>query len=166
MRGMNITRTQQAFQTPFDNSMNGFIASDTQTAIEEAKNTGGVQRFSINFLHNSTLGNGQRMGFSNLLPNTPVIIPKGSLLKEITFSNDRANADARFDIYRRPIPLTTNVPGVTATLLQQWTLTNTLAAVLSNMNHDFTGGQELLIIFNSTGVNPADVSMICFFQAT
>jgi hypothetical protein len=166
MRGMNLTRTQQAIQTPFDNSTNGFVATDTQTAIEEAKLTGGVQRFTISLLHNSSLTNGQRMGFSEVLPNTPVILPKNAQLKELTFSNNSTVADARFDIYRRPTPLATNVPGGTATLLQQWTITNSLTAILTGMSHAFTAGQELLIVFVDTGDNPSDVSMICFFQAT
>lgn len=163
---MNITRTQQAVQTPFDNSSNGFLATDTQTAIEEAKLTGGIQRFTINLMHNSTLTNNQRVGVSEVLPNTPIIVPKNCFLKEITFSNAATTSDARFDIYRRPTPLATNTPGGTATLLQQWTVTNSLTAILTGMTHTFTAGQELLIIFIDTGDNPTDVSMICFFQAT
>jgi len=159
-----FTRTQQANQTPFDNTSNGFLATDTQSAIEEAANSAAAQRFTIALENNSSLSNNQRVGSSALLPNTPIVIPKDSVLKEITFANDSANADARFDIYRRPTPLSSATPGGTATLLQQWTITNSLTGVLSGMSHAFTAGQELLIIFIDTGDNPSDVSMNCFFQ--
>ncbi len=162
----SFTRTQLAQQTPFDNSSNGFIATEVQTAIEEAKLTGGTQRFSITFINNGTLTNNQRVGYSDALPTTPVIIPKNAILKEITFANSGTNADARFDIYRRPTPLASATPGGTAVLLQQWTITNSLTGLLSGLNFSFSAGQEILIVFIDTGDNPTDTAMMLFFQAT
>ena len=162
----SFTRTQLAQQTPFDNASNGFTATNVQAAIEEAKNSATVQRFSIQLLHNGNMTNNQRFPYDALLPNTPVIVPKNSILRELAFSNQAATTDARFDIYRRSPPISSATPGGTATLLQQWTITNQQTAVLSGLNFAFTAGQELLIIFVDTGDNPADAAMICFFEAT
>lgn len=161
----HFTRTQLASQTPFDNTGNGFVSTQVQDAIVEAKTAGNAQRFSIPFIHNGVLTNAQRVGYSDALPNSPVVIPKDSTLKEITFSNSAANADARFDIYRRPTPSASATPGGTAVLLQQWTLTNALSGVLSGMNHFFSAGEELLIVFIDTGDNPSDAAMIVFLQS-
>lgn len=162
----SFTRTQLAQQTPFDNTSNGFVSTQVQAAIEEAKLTGGTQRFSITFINNGTLTNNQRVGYSEAFPTTPVIVPKNAVLKEITFANSAANSDARFDIYRRPTPLASATPGGTAVLLQQWTLTNALTGLLSNLNFAFSAGEEILIVFIDTGDNPSDSAMMLFFQAT
>lgn len=161
----SFTRTQLAQQTPFDNSTNGFLATEVQTAIEEAKLTGGVQRFSITSINNGTLTNNQRVGYSESLPNTPIVIPKASILKEITFANSATNADARFDIYRRPTPLSSPTPGGTAVLLQQWTITNSLTGLLTGLNFSFSAGEEILMVFIDTGDNPTDAAVMFFFQA-
>lgn len=162
----SFTRTQLAQQTPFDNTANGFVSTNVQDAIVEAKNTANAQRFTIQLLNNGSMNNNQRFGYDALLPNTPVIIPKNCVLRELTFANQDSVADARFDIYRRATPSSSATPGGTATLLQQWSITNSLTAILSGLSYSFTAGQELLIIFVDTGDNPADASMSCFFEAT
>jgi hypothetical protein len=151
---------------PFDNSANGFSAKNAQAAIEESRATAeGKVRFAVQLVQNGSLTNAQRVGYDALLPNSPVIVPRNCILREITFSNSATNADARFDIYVRAVPAATNAT-TGATLLQQWTLTNALSAVLSGMAHTFTAGQELLIVFIDTGDNPSDAVLTCFFQVS
>lgn len=163
MNEVQFTRTQQAAQTPFSNVGNGFFADDVQEAIEEAKNTAQEQRFSLTLIHNSSLTNNQRMGYSEQLPLTPIVLAKNSILKEITYSNSSSIADAIFNIYIRPVPLSTNVPGVTATLLQTWTLTNALSSNLIGLSHAFSAGNEFLITYNDNGQAPSDTALVCFF---
>lgn len=162
----SFTRTQLASQTPFDNTSNGFVSTDVQAAIVEAKLAGSTQRFTIQLLNNGNMTNNQRFGYDALLPNTPVIVPKNCILRELAFANQAATTDARFNIYRRSPPASSPTPGVTATLLQQWTITNSLTALLSGLSYIFLAGQELLIVFVDTGDNPADASMTCFFEST
>ncbi len=50
-----ISSTVVAESVPFDNSTNGFIATDVQTAIEEAKNTSGGTSLP-NFSYNNVVG--------------------------------------------------------------------------------------------------------------
>lgn len=158
--------TQVAQSVPFNNDSNGFTATDAQSAIEEAKATGGSQRFTIQLLNNGSMSNNQRFGYDALLPNTPVVVPKDCILRELVFSNQSATADARFDIYQRSPPISSSTPGGTATLLQQWVITNKQSDVLTGLNYSFTAGQEILIRFIDTGDNPADAAMGCFFEAT
>lgn len=162
----SFTRTQLAEQTPFDNSSNGFIATNVQAAIVEAKLAGSTQRFTIKLLHNGNMTNNQRFGYDALLPNTPIIVPKNCLLRELAFANQNTTTDARFDIYRRSPPASSPTPGGTATLLQQWTITNSLTSILTGLAYPFLAGQELLIVFIDTGDNPSDASMTCFFEST
>lgn len=163
---MGFRTSPVAITVPFDNATNGFAASEVQTAIEEAKATAeGKARFSIQLVNNGTLANNQRFGYDSLLPNAPIVVPRNCILRELTFSNAAANSDARFDIYRRSIPATTNAT-TGATLLQQWTITNQISGILSGMNHSFNAGEELLIIFVDTGDNPTDAVMAAFFQVS
>jgi hypothetical protein len=163
MNEVQFIRTQQAAQTPFSNSGNGFIADDVQEAIEEVRTFAALQRYNIISVNNGRLSNLQRMGYSEILPNTPVIVPKNCTLKEITYSNSDITADAQFDIYRRSPPLDTPVPGGTATLLQTWNITNVIAEVLSGMVYLFNAGDEILIVYTDAGTKPLDCVLVIFF---
>ena len=163
MNEVQFIRTQQAAQTPFSNAGNGFIADDVQEAIEEVRTFAALQRYNIVSANNSRLSNGQRMGYSEILPNTPVIVPKNCILKELTYSNSDITADAQFDIYIRTPPISTPVPGGTATFLQTWSVSNVISAVLSGMNHPFNTGDEILIVFSDTGTKPLDCTLVMFF---
>lgn len=165
--------TPVALSTPFEplrnpdyNSQIGTLtAENVQDAIEEVYNTApGLQaRFTIALLNNSSMTNGQRVGYSELLPNVPVILPRKCRLKEITFSNANTTTDAKFKIYVRTPPLATPTPGGTATLLYTWNITNSLTSVLTGLNLLFLAGNEILITFTDTGDNPSDSAMILFF---
>lgn len=156
-----ISGNQVAAETPFNNAGNGFVATNAQAAIEEARNTAtGISRFTINLINNASMSNGQRFGYSELLPNSPVIIPRTCTLKEIAFSNGSASTDAQFRIYSRT-PQTSPTPS--GTLLYTWNLTNTLTATLTGLTLNFTAGQEVLVNFVDTGNNPNDAVMTLFF---
>lgn len=166
-------KTQSSLDTPFEparnpdyNGLAGTLTATTaQEAIEEVFNNapGKQARFTISLLNNSSMTNNQRFGYSELLPNSPVILPRKCRLKEITFTNQNTNTDAQFEIYRRSPPLSTPTPGVTATLLYTWNITNSLTSILTNLDLLFNAGNEILIRFVDTGDNPADATMVLFF---
>jgi hypothetical protein len=163
---MGFRTSQVARSTPFDNTGNGFTSTEVQGAIVEARDTAsGKVRFAIPLINNSTLSNNQRIGYSELLPSTPVIVPRACILRELTFTNQSATADGRIDIYRRGTPASTNAT-TGATLLQQWTFTNALSAVLSGMAHSFAAGEEILLIYIDTGDNPSDACVTAFFEVS
>lgn len=162
--------TPVAVSTPFEPQRNPdytgqasvITAQNVQDAIEEVyQNAPGKQaRFTLTLLNNSTLSNGQRFGYSELLPNVPVIVPRKCRLKEITFSNQNATTDAQFRIYART---PTASPTPSGTLLYTWNLTNSLSAFLTGLDLLFQAGQEVLINFVDTGDNPSDAAMVLFF---
>lgn len=159
--------TLRQLRTATDNifsPVSGFVSTNVQNAIVEARDTAsGKVRYSIQLIMNGTVGAGARIAYSELLPNSPVIIPKNSILREITFSNNSATTDAQFDIYRRVTPATTNaITG--ATFLQSWSFTNQLSSVLSGLNYTFNVGEEILIRLTDTGDNPNDLAMCVFFE--
>lgn len=137
-------------------------AQNCQDAIEEVfQNAPGKQaRFTLSLLNNNSMTNGQRFGYSELLPNVPVILPRKCRLKEITFSNANATTDARFRIYART---PTASPTPSGTLLYTWNITNSLSSVVTGLDLLFQAGQEVLINFVDTGRNPSDAAMVLFF---
>ena len=163
---VTVRQLRTATTNIFSNSGNGFVSTDVQNAIVEARDTAsGKVRYTIQLIMNGSVSNGSRIAYSELLPTTPVIIPKNSILREITFSNQNTTTDAQFDIYRRAVPASTNGTGG-ATFLQSWVLTNQLSSVLSGLNYSFTAGQEILIRLTDTGDNPSDLAMALFFEVT
>lgn len=165
--------TPVAVSTPFEPLRNPdstgqasiITSQNVQDAIEEVfQNAPGKQaRFTLALLNNSSLGNNQRVGYSELLPNVPVVLPRKCRLKEITFSNASANADATFRIYKRSPPISSATPGGTATLLHTWTFNNSLSAFQTGLDLLFLAGEEILIVFIDIGDNPSDVAMVLFF---
>ena len=87
-----------AGEIPFDNSANGFLAEETQAAIEEAKqNAEGFPRAGIRSIYNGTVNNNNWLGPSELLPNTPLLVAPVKLkINEISWANQ--NIDRQFRI--------------------------------------------------------------------
>lgn len=150
-------------RNPDFNGLAGTItAENVQDAIEQVYNNapGRQARFTLTLLNNSTMSNGQRFSYSELLPNVPVVVPRACRLREIAFSNNNAAADAQFRIYART---PTSSPTPSGTLLYTWNLTDVLTATLTGIDLAFAAGQEVLINFVDTGTNPSDAAMILFF---
>lgn len=141
-------------------------AQNCQDAIEEVfHNAPGKQaRFTITLLNTGIMNNGQRFGYSASMSSVPVILPRKCRLKEITFSNSNASANARFRIYART-PTTSQTPS--GTLLYTWDLSSTLATSLTGLDLLFTAGQEILVNFVNPGgllsPVPIDAAMVLFF---
>lgn len=81
--------------TPFDNSTNGFIATDAQAAIEEAKqNAEGFPRAGLALTHNGTVGDLVWITYTELLANPRILFPVKTSLKEFTWVNNNINIRA------------------------------------------------------------------------
>jgi len=83
--------------TPFDNSTNGFVSTDAQSAIEEAKqNAEGFPRAGLRSTYNGVVSNNTWLGPSELLPNTPLLVSPIILkIQELTWSNQTVNVQFR-----------------------------------------------------------------------
>lgn len=80
---------------PFDNSINGFVSTDAQAAIEEAKqNAEGFPRAGLSLTHNGTVGDRAWLTYSELLANPRILFPVKTRLKEFTWVNANVNIRA------------------------------------------------------------------------
>jgi hypothetical protein len=145
----------------FNGQVGVLTANNTQDAIEEVYNNapGKQARFALTLLNNSSLSNGQRFTYSELLPNTQIILPRKCRLKEITFSNATAAADWSFEF--RNYTAASNY--TTFTSLFTWSAIDTQQAFRSDRNDLFQAGDEIRVIFTDTGTNPSDAAMVLFF---
>ena len=98
----HIQSTPVAKSTPFDNTTNGFTASDTQAAIEEAKqNAEGFPRAGIPLTANGTVGDLAWITYTELLANPRILFPVKIALKEFTWVNSNVNIRAlAFKFYK------------------------------------------------------------------
>lgn len=96
------TATPVAKAVPFDNATNGFVSSDTQAAIEEAKqNAEGFPRAGITLTANGTVGDLAWITYSELLANPRILFPVKTRIKEFTWVNANVNIRAlQYKFYR------------------------------------------------------------------
>ena len=158
----------------FDNSVNGFVSENTQDAIEEARNTPySTSRFAVTTTFNSTVGNNQWLGYSELLPGntTPIIIPRNCKLQEITFS-----WSSTITILLGLVTLSSDVDG-TFNLYKNGTSSGDIiwskvfsnasgGAVSSNINVSLNAGDFIIGRWVDQGSNPSDMAICYFFQPT
>jgi hypothetical protein len=82
--------TQVAYSTPFDNSMNGFLADDVQEAIEEIDSkVTGKPRAIIAFAYNGTANSGKWLEtFASIASNeTPFVTAEPAKVKALSLVN-------------------------------------------------------------------------------
>lgn len=94
--------TPTADSVPFDNDTNGFAADTVQAAIEESKSSAVGNLLEFPFVSSGNTAN-KWLGYSNSAApsdSIPLIIPQGSTLKGLTFSNRDSNVDIDIEVYR------------------------------------------------------------------
>lgn len=140
---------------PFDNTTNGFTATDTQDAIEESKTyVEAFPRACCRSIYNGTIGNNSWLGPTELLPNTPLItFPVNTKLNEISWSN--ATSDVRFRIQFRTV-------SKTGTIFYTLTVntTNTGTGYVTGLNYTFTPGSVIYAQYLDDGTNCSDMDLI------
>lgn len=144
-----------AKQIPFDNSTNGFLSKETQSAIEEAKqNAEGFPRAGIGSTHNGTVNNNQWLGPNELLPNTPMMVaPVALKINEITWSN--ANTNVQFRIQFR-------LNSRTGTIFYTLTVTspNTGNGFATGINFNLAPGDTVHAQYLDDGNNVVDLNLM------
>ncbi|MEO5348884.1 MAG: hypothetical protein H7836_04485 [Magnetococcus sp. YQC-3] len=160
---IQLWKLRRSIYNIFDNSTNGFTATNEQAAIEEARNTAvGKARFAMAFVANGVLGNNTWLGFSELVPSntTPLIIPVACTLKELAFSFAGANVDGQMKIFKNGLVNPTNV-------VYTMTLTNANTYKLdTGVNVNLVAGDRLSAQWIDTGDNPNDGCLQWFFQTS
>jgi hypothetical protein len=153
---ISVTQLKTAKNNTFDNTSNGFSASDVQMAIEEAKATAaGLPRFTISLVWNGTVSNGDWVSYDNLTPDSRIILPVKCRLNELAYSN--ANTDRSFDLglYKNGRP---------GTLLDTLEVRNSQNGYFTSLNQDFNIGDYLDIKYVDKGNNASDLVLVLFIQ--
>lgn len=156
---ISVRKLRTANQNIFDNTLNGFIATDVQAAIEESKTSApGKARASVTCTFNGAIGNNNWLGYNELLPgNTvPIRVPWNSTLKEITVSYTSGVAvDGQLVIYKN---------GTAAgNIVHTETFTNQSDGKNITLSLSLTSGDTIRGRWRDTGDNPSDMAIVYFF---
>ena len=153
--------TQVAKSTPFDNSTNGFISTNTQSAIEESKQYGeGFPRAGLALTSNGIVGNGNWITYSELLANPRILFPVKIRLKELTWVNINTNlGEFTFELYKNGQVNPTNlVFTYTAPVGDR---TNGYGYYVWSSNLDFNAGDSLYIKYvRPSGTSISDLALV------
>lgn len=142
---------------------NGINSRNVQDAVEEVKSivttVEGNARFTITLEHNGTMGDGTYMGYSNLIPGnlSPIIFPRGCVLEDITFTNNKSNADYGFDFCKNS---TNASPFLTVSY------DNTITFIRNDINESFNSGDSIFIKYKDEGQNARDAVMVLYMRLT
>ena len=153
--------TPVAEQVPFDNDTNNFVSEDTQSAIEEARDTAaGFPRAGLALVQNGTMGDGDLVSYSHLTPQTPIVFPVNTKLNEITFSNNRNSIECDLEIYDG---------GIGGTLIKTVNISTgagvaTQAVDLNIDNITFNAGDKIQIIYRDQGTNARDMVVVLWIS--
>ena len=154
MSKISIYKSEVAESIPFDNSTNGFVANEVQTAIEEAKlNAQGFPRSGIRITSNGVLGNNDWLGPTELLPNTPMaVFPVKVQINEITWSNQNTNVEFRIEFRSNS---KTGAIFYTLTV----TPTNPGYGYVDGLEFDFNPGDSVWAQYKDDGTNLSDAEI-------
>jgi len=152
-------RLVRASDTTFDNSTNGYDATDSQAAIEESLGTAiSTIVIPITLVYNGTLSNGDWITYSNLTPDTRVAAPIDSTFLGFTWSNSRSSLE--FDLVFRK-------NGRTQTPFYTYQIRNSpnKFAQVTGLDYDFDAGDIIDIEYIDQGTNASDMALVIFFIA-
>lgn len=133
----SITHTPVALAVPFDNATNGFTATETQSAIEEARtNAASKSRYALMCAFDGTASTGRYLEVSKNVPSdaTPFVIPVASKLREISISSSNSAT----------VTVTIYINGV-VTVLDTISIAAARTAIKSGLNHTLNAGTTLAV---------------------
>ena len=142
---------------PFDNATNGFASENAQAAIEEVADIANAAVFTIPLVYNGTLSGTKFISYSNLTPNSPVIVPINCEFVGFTYSNSKSGADYTFNFRNNT---TTGTPFFTVSKTNTQFFAQTLPTP-----ETFTAGSEISIQYVDDGTNSNDGVWILTFKA-
>jgi len=152
----------KAADESFSNVGNGFIATNTQAAIEESAVKLAKTRFSITCVFNATIAANQWLGYSDQLPGdtVPIRIPRNSILREVTVSFAGSLVDGVIVLYKNGTAAGNIINSTTISFVNV-----TGGGVFSGLNLSFNAGDQLRGRWTDNGDNPNDMAIVYFFEA-
>lgn len=156
---ISLSKIRTALFNLFDNSTNGFIATEVQSAIEEAKATGDAAIFPITLQHNGVVNNNTFFGYSSLIPgdDTPVIIQKDALFTGFTFSNKVIDADFTLEFRKNSL---VSAPFLTVSKTNTQFFSHDLVS-----QESFSQEDEIYVKYIDDGTNASDVGIVLTMKA-
>lgn len=155
--------------TPVQN--NGFVSNNAQAAIEEAKNIAlSKSRFTIVCTFNSSVGNNNWLGYSELMPGNqvPIRLPIKCRLREISFSYARSSllgipigsdqVDGQFKLFKNGLTDPTDVVHT-----EQFT-NQAGGKQVTGLSLDFNAGDFMVGRWIDQGDNPSDLAIVYYFE--
>jgi len=157
--------TEVAKSVPFDNSTNGFVSTDTQAAIEEAKqNAEGFPRAGLSLTANGTVGDLAWITYTELLANPRILFPVKTRLKEYTWVNSNTNIRAlQYKFYKNGQLagnlVYTDTPSTTDR-------TNGYGYLSFPSNVDFNPGESLYVQvdYTAAGTSLSDLALVIWIS--
>lgn len=148
-------------QVAFDNSTNGFVSTEAQSAIEEAKqNAEGFPRAGIRSCYNGTVSNNNWLGPNELLPNTPLFVAATKIkINEISWSNQTANVAFRIQF---------RITSRTGTIFYTLTVTspNSGFGYATGVNYVLNPGDVIHAQYLDDGTNCSDMDLVLWISRT
>ena len=99
-RWARLLHFQFAQATPYDNADSGLVAENVKEAIDELSDKANVAVYTIPLIYNGSISGDTFISYSNLTPNTPIIIPVKGEFIAFSYSNTRSSADYTFEFRR------------------------------------------------------------------
>ncbi len=142
--------------TPYDNSDSGLVAENVKDAIDELKEQLNVAVFTIPLVYNGTISSDTFISYSNLTPNSPIVIPVNSEFTGFTFSNSRDGADFGLEF---------RINTLTGTAFYSVSKNNTRFFADNNPSQIFNAGDTITVKYLDEGGNSNDVVIVLAFRA-
>jgi hypothetical protein len=157
-----IKKSPVAESIPFDNDTNGFNSDDTQSAIEEARETAaGFPRAGLALIYNGTTSNNDLISYSNLTPNTPIVFPVNTQLNELTFANNRNSVECDIEIWDGGVSSGTLVKTVN---VSTGAGVNNQVFDLNSDNLTFNQGDFIQLRYKDQGTNARDMVIVLWIS--
>lgn len=150
-------RTQQAIGTPFDPSGSDLTSTNVEDAIKEAADVANAAVFTIPLIYNGTLSGTQFVSYSNLTPNSPIVIPVNSVFVGFTYSNANTGADYTMNFRNNT---NAGTPFFTVSKVNTQFFAETLITPES-----FTAGDFISVEYVDDGTNSNDGVWVLTFKA-
>jgi len=137
----------------------GIAATDAEEAIKEVKAGADAKpRYTVPCIMNGIMGNDDWITYSNLTPDSEIVVPFDSILEEVTYANSRNSVEFDIEFYKN-----TRVGTPYATREVRSGSENNGIIVT---NDSFAAGDRLNMKYKDQGTNAADLVLMVFFRVT
>lgn len=155
----NWLQTLVARAIPFDNDTNGYESEDLQGAVEESLTTAiSLPRFPTMLLMNGSMSNGDWLTYSNLTPDSSILIPIKCELREFSWANTRTSVDFDVEFYK-------NGRTTTKYATREIRSGTAKSGIITGLTDAFDAGDSLDLKYIDQGTNASDLTVVMFFQA-